>query len=1070
MLLMMLGVVVSVPLQIGFSRLRQAGYVKVVDWVTTSAFIADVLVQFRMGYITNTGEVVRDSRLIAIEYIRGMFVLDLISALPYRAFFSYGAGELVWLGLLKLPRLARLIRIFNSCGEHWRFFNALALGRLLVAMMIAIHASVCVWHYMAERLRGWPWIFDDCRTCDNDMTTYLYGFYHSFLLLLGDRPVASNNAERALIICLLYLGAFFYASVVGMMTLLVSNVWAVASRHKQRAAMMDDALRYRGVSREAREKVGEYFEYLAQYQHPGPDGVAFLQELPVGLYGAVMASMFGPRLARVQLFAHCEQPFLWRLAQRLRLSLFMASDVIYELDSVGHDMYIIWKGAVGLVAPDGGMAAVLGDGDHFGELGLMTANTPRPHRAVALRPCDVVMLSRWDLQEAMKDFPESAALVKERARLRVEDHEAHSSNLWAATAGFLGLGVGDGLEGKRHRKGSRRCNSAGDDGAAHFRHAHPATMDGRKCAFGRCGRGTDLSQRNTPSAAAVARKSIGDAPATPVSVSVATATAATVTPTAAPGSSQVGGFDMRARALELLGPEFCRVSDELLSAIADAEASGRDRSLGRGARNAGGSRHGPTSLWIDSVMKELQADRGGEGGGGGGPAGADTVRCTWVEALSSAQLSSPRAAAAGGWPPGSPSPSPQRAQPSAASDGSLKPPTGLLAARLRRGAAVELAAGLDGATSDRPIEDLSVRSAFASLTPGSTDVSGRIRQHHRLRQAGGFNGQSSTSGRSPLPLNPGSGVGAQRGEGSRGGGQSLHEQSSPVAAAHGQVPAIAAVVRREVNAVAERLADLMDAALQGLLSKVADVSGRVEDLVQQVLVVDDRLERIEEAGREGAGIVGDSVLGVQLKGPEPSTHGSVPRVVSPSGTGNHDALQQHLVALRGLLPSPTLRRQASIGHGRRTSQLLPALSFHGILKHANASVSPPESRTGTGNGDYLELALLSAGGSGPSMRAAAGAGVRVPGGSQRRHGDRPGDPASAVGASVVRTASGPQRRTHRSLELPAAVANALRQGRASAGLATTSNTPEPSVHGGRRMHRYSSLGYTARRSAQDLAG
>ncbi|GIL91472.1 hypothetical protein Vretifemale_19060, partial [Volvox reticuliferus] len=146
--------------------------------------------------------------------------------------------------------------------------------------------------------------------------------------------------------------------------------------------------------------------------------------------------MFGPRLSKVQLFMHCERPFLWRLSQRLRLTLYMPGDVIYDVGSVGHDMYIVWKGAVALVGQDSCMTALLCDGGHFGELGVMAASAPRPHKAVALKPSDVMVLSRWDIQDAMKDFPESAALVKYRARTRLEDHETHGNSLWVFVAGW----------------------------------------------------------------------------------------------------------------------------------------------------------------------------------------------------------------------------------------------------------------------------------------------------------------------------------------------------------------------------------------------------------------------------------------------------------------------------------------------------------------------------------------------------------------------------------------------------------------------------------------------------------
>ncbi|KXZ55443.1 hypothetical protein GPECTOR_3g92 [Gonium pectorale] len=391
----------------------------VLDWTLVALLSADVVFNFRNAYISSRGELVRDSKLIASKYMRGMFVPDVLAAIPFSLFVT-GSGRryAVWVELIKLIRLRQLVKMLRSNGQH---SNAVAMLRLMIYLSLSAHWASCFWHYLSEAVPR---------------------LYSAFLLLLGDRPDANNNVERIIVTCLLFMGTLLYAVVMGSMAVLVANMWAIASRHKQRAQQVRDALRYRGVCKGVQDKVGEYFDFLTKFSHPGSEGVSFLQELPVGLHGTVMASMFGPFLAQVQLFTHCEQPFVWRLAQKLRLSLFMTTDVIYELGSVGHDMYIIWKGAVGLVAPDGCMAAVLGDGDHFGELGLMTANTPRPHRAVALRPCDVVMLSRWDLQEAMKDFPDSAALVKERARLRVEDHEA-PTNVWAFAMVTWGMQLDD---------------------------------------------------------------------------------------------------------------------------------------------------------------------------------------------------------------------------------------------------------------------------------------------------------------------------------------------------------------------------------------------------------------------------------------------------------------------------------------------------------------------------------------------------------------------------------------------------------------------------------------------------
>ncbi|PNH10375.1 Potassium voltage-gated channel subfamily H member 7 [Tetrabaena socialis] len=429
--LVMLGAVLYaatvVPLEIGFSGVRELGTLDVLDAVLAAAFAVNVLVCARTAFMTDRGDVVRDSKLILRQYAAGWLLFDCLAAIPHRSLVT-GANRryAMWIGLCKLARVLRLVR----CCLPVLF--AFARSECTLFPRSSQHWCSCLWHGLSEAIPQWPWMFaEQCLNC-SDGWQYLIGFYSSFLLLLGDRPNPHNNVERVLVILVLFMGTLFYAVVMGNMTALVANITATATRHKQRATQVTDALRYSGVEEDVRAKVSEYYDHLARFDHPGSEGVAMLQELPDGLFALSMAGMFSPMLSEVQLFAHCERPFLWKLAQRLRLALYMPGDIIYAEGSIGHQMYIVWTGAVALVGVDGFMAALLSDGDHFGELGLMSAATPRPHRAVALRPCDVVMLSRWDLQDAMKDFPESAALVKDRARSRMEDHEVPNSS-WTFT-------------------------------------------------------------------------------------------------------------------------------------------------------------------------------------------------------------------------------------------------------------------------------------------------------------------------------------------------------------------------------------------------------------------------------------------------------------------------------------------------------------------------------------------------------------------------------------------------------------------------------------------------------------
>ena len=45
--------------------------------------ISDIVLNFRTSYVNKSGQVVYQARLIALNYIRGWFLLDLLAAIPF---------------------------------------------------------------------------------------------------------------------------------------------------------------------------------------------------------------------------------------------------------------------------------------------------------------------------------------------------------------------------------------------------------------------------------------------------------------------------------------------------------------------------------------------------------------------------------------------------------------------------------------------------------------------------------------------------------------------------------------------------------------------------------------------------------------------------------------------------------------------------------------------------------------------------------------------------------------------------------------------------------------------------
>ncbi|CAL1537674.1 unnamed protein product [Lymnaea stagnalis] len=62
----------------------------IVDLMVDLMFIADILINFRTTYVEN-GEVVSDQQKIAINYVKGWFVIDAIAAIPFDLLL-FGSG------------------------------------------------------------------------------------------------------------------------------------------------------------------------------------------------------------------------------------------------------------------------------------------------------------------------------------------------------------------------------------------------------------------------------------------------------------------------------------------------------------------------------------------------------------------------------------------------------------------------------------------------------------------------------------------------------------------------------------------------------------------------------------------------------------------------------------------------------------------------------------------------------------------------------------------------------------------------------------------------------------------
>ncbi len=50
---------------------------------------SDIILNFRTTYVSKSGQVTYEPRLIALNYLRGWFLLDLLAAIPFDLLYAF---------------------------------------------------------------------------------------------------------------------------------------------------------------------------------------------------------------------------------------------------------------------------------------------------------------------------------------------------------------------------------------------------------------------------------------------------------------------------------------------------------------------------------------------------------------------------------------------------------------------------------------------------------------------------------------------------------------------------------------------------------------------------------------------------------------------------------------------------------------------------------------------------------------------------------------------------------------------------------------------------------------------
>lgn len=82
---------------------------EVINYIVDFLFLCDIILIFNSGFYNDDAEVISNRAIIAWNYIRGWFLIDLVAIIPFEAMFSKGEST----NLVRYTRIGRLNKMFK---------------------------------------------------------------------------------------------------------------------------------------------------------------------------------------------------------------------------------------------------------------------------------------------------------------------------------------------------------------------------------------------------------------------------------------------------------------------------------------------------------------------------------------------------------------------------------------------------------------------------------------------------------------------------------------------------------------------------------------------------------------------------------------------------------------------------------------------------------------------------------------------------------------------------------------------------------------------------------------------
>uniref|UniRef100_A0A1I8B9Z2 Cyclic nucleotide-binding domain-containing protein n=1 Tax=Meloidogyne hapla TaxID=6305 RepID=A0A1I8B9Z2_MELHA len=398
------------------------------DYTCDLIYLIDLtLIKSRLTFMRDGINVKSPPEMLHHYLTSGVFKLDLFSLLPLDILYIWTGPICAWriFRLLKLPSFWEFFELLDSS-----FSNpyAIRIAKTFCYMIYIIHCNSCV-YYVLSAWQGFgqipynykgkwylnKWVYN------NEGNAYIRCFYFTAAVATstGNNPAPTNVVEYIYMTFSWMMGVFVFALLLGQIRDIVSNA---NKNNEEFRTTMDRALsecKRLGLPEHLTGRVRAWFLYTWEQQRTLEEK-RLVEKLPLKLQTDLALSVHYNTLSKVKLFQDADRAFMRDLVLRLRPVIFLPGDIICRKGDVGKEMYIVNNGILEVVGGENNeiVFANLTEGSVFGEISLLAigGNNRRTANIRSKGYSTLFVLSKEDLNDVIKDYPDAQQLLKKKAR------------------------------------------------------------------------------------------------------------------------------------------------------------------------------------------------------------------------------------------------------------------------------------------------------------------------------------------------------------------------------------------------------------------------------------------------------------------------------------------------------------------------------------------------------------------------------------------------------------------------------------------------------------------------------